>query len=184
MKLHKPKVTKKIALVSSVIVLGLIGGVSAEMANQKPVGADTSPLVTEVDQQNDKLNNHEARISNLETDTRTLQANTNTQPSTNKVAVPTVRAANTTASASQTASLPTETVAPVTVTAFREIVIDADTSDCEYTYSDGSTDQFKWKSTNQQGAWVQDGGMGPGHWQKTINYSNFCDKRAIGTLKT
>lgn len=154
------------------------------MANQKPVGADTSPLVTEVDQQNDKLNNHEARISNLETDTRTLQANTNTQPSTNKVAVPTVRSANTTSNASQTASLPAETVAPVTVTAFREIVIDADTSDCEYTYSDGSTSVFHWKTSNPQGSWVTDSSGQNGHWVKATHISGICDNKAIGTAKT
>lgn len=187
MKIPRPKLSKKATLVTSIVVLGLIGGASAEMINQNNVGADTSPIVTEVDQQNDKLANHEARISNLETDTRVLQTNTNTQPSSNKQSVPDVRdvtihpTSSTGATASDSISTAPTVSVPV-VTAFREIVLDADTSDCEYTYSDGSKSVFHWK-TKGADAWVTDSSGNNGHWVKTTQENGFCDKRALGQPK-
>ncbi len=158
------------------------------MANENRAEADTSPIVSTVDQHGDRLDSHEARLANLETDTRILQSNTNTQPSTNKVAVPTVREVNATAPTDSSSSSPasvSEPSAPVaTVTAYREIVIDAGTSDCEYTYSDGTKHTFRWKTTNPQGSWVQDGGMGEGRWVATTQTNGYCDNRAIGKLKS
>jgi hypothetical protein len=179
-----PTISKKAGLITGVIVLGLVGGVSAEMVNKPKAGADTSPIVTEIDNHEDRLKNHEARISNLETDTRTLQTNTNTQPSPNKVDPPVVRDVTPNSSPTSASTTTTTSDTPaVVVTSYREIVIDADTSDCEYTYSDGTTYQFHWKTTNPHGAWVTDGNGNNGHWQASVNKSGYCDSKALGLPK-
>lgn len=169
---------KAIIITGSVLILGVIGGGAASMAGNKTVGAGTSPLVSEVDQ-------HEVRISNAENNIRTLQTATNTPDNPSNAAVPTVNSPiGGSTGTTSTASTPVlEVTVPVTVTAFKEIVIDADTSDCEYTYSDGTTYRFPWKTTNPQGAWVMDGSGQNGHWQATVNKNGFCSDKAIGLLK-
>lgn len=168
-----PKLNKKIALVTGVVVLGSIGGVSASMANQPKTGADTSPIVTEVDNHEDRLKNHEARISNLETNQRVLQTNTNTQSSPNTVAVPTVRDVTASTTTSTATAAPSVDTPAVTVTAYKEIPLDADNSDCEYTYSDGTTYRFHWKTVAHTGS-----------GEKAIQTSGFCDDRALGQSKS
>lgn len=179
-KLH---IGKKTVLVTSVIVLGVIGGTVAQVTNNDNAKATTSPLVQEVNDHSSKLNNHEARIQNLEGDTKDLQARTGTTPSTNRVAVPTASTAPANTNLTDNSTSGATTTPTVVVTAYREIVIDADNSDCEYTYSDGTTYRFSWKKTNPQGAWVTDGSGQNGHWQKSINTVGYCDQRAIGMTK-
>lgn len=168
---------KAIIITGSVLLLGVTGGVAANMAGNKTVGAGTSPLVTQVD-------NHETRISNAENNIRTLQTATNTPDNPSNAPVPTVNSPIVGSTTSNSVSTPVlETTVPVTVTGYREIIIDPDTSDCEYTYSDGTTYRFPWKSTNPQGAWIMDGGGQNGHWQPAISKAGFCDNRAIGMFK-
>jgi len=169
---------KAIIITGSIVILGVIGGGVANMAGSKTVGAGTSPLITEVDQ-------HEVRISNAENNIRALQTKTNTPDNPSNAPVPTVNSsiATNTATSNSVAAPVLEVTVPVTVVAYKEIVIDADTSDCEYTYSDGTTYRFPWKTTNPQGAWITDGSGQNGHWQPAINKNGFCDNRAIGMYK-
>src|SRR3954464_15161888 len=90
MKLHLNKPGKKVILITSVIALGVLGGVSAQVANKPKAEAGTSPLIQQVDKQGTELDNHEARITNTENDVKDLQGKTNTAPSTVKVPVPVV----------------------------------------------------------------------------------------------
>lgn len=150
------------------------------MAGSKTVGAGTSPLVSEVDQ-------HEVRISNAENNIRALQTATNTPDNPSNAPVPVVNSTVATGGVTQSNSLNSAVVAdtpePVTVVAYKEIVIDADTSDCEYTYSDGTTHRFQWKTTNPQGSWVTDGSGNNGHWVKTTSMNGFCSEKALGQVK-
>lgn len=179
-----PHIKQKVALLAGVIILGTTGSIVMGLTNQPKTKADNlPPIVTEVDHQGDQLKNHEARIANLEGDTKALQSNTNTAPTSNTVTVPTVR--DTTPGQTITPP-PTSTPAPVAsiiVTGYREIVIDPDTSDCEYTYSDGSMHRFNWKTTNPKGAWVTDGSGQNGYWQKSTRTQGFCDAQALGLPK-
>jgi hypothetical protein len=52
---------------------------------------DGDGLSAKVENQQQQLDNHEARISNTEKDVTTLQANTNTTPAASKVEVPVVK---------------------------------------------------------------------------------------------
>lgn len=171
-------ITKKAAiLATSVITLGALGGTAATVQNKPSAGADTSPIVTTLD-------NHETRIKNAENNIKDLQVKTNTPASTGNQTVPVVNTQTSDTSAATTISTPvTDTPEPVVVTAFREIVLDNDTSDCEYTYSDGTTYQFHWKTTNPQSSWQTDGQGQNGHWAATISKSGTCSDKAVGQLK-
>lgn len=148
------------------------------MVQNKPtVGADTSPVVTTLD-------NHEVRIKNAENNIKDLQVKTNTPASTGNQSVPVVSTQTSNTSATTFATTPVADIpTPVVVTAFREIVIDSDTSDCEYTYSDGTTYQFHWKTTNSQGSWQTDGNGNNGHWMASTTKNGYCDNRALGQAK-
>jgi hypothetical protein len=114
------------------------------------------------------LKNHEARIANLESDIRTLLTATRTQPNPNKIPVP---------------SAPPDT-SDIVVTAYQEIVIDDNTSDCEYTYSDGTKKRFHWKTTDVKGSWQTDNAGQNGHWIPVINFRGKCDDSALGLPKS
>jgi hypothetical protein len=169
---------KKLLLTgATILTLGTIGSTMV-IKYSKPAEAGTSPLVTQVD-------NHEARIKNLESNVSAIQTRTGTPPSSNQVDVPVVN--STSPTPTDSTSSPSTDTAPVesapVVTAYKEIVIDADNSDCEYTYSDGTTKVFHWKTTNPKGAWVTDSSGQNGHWVKTTSQNGFCDQRAIGQSK-
>ncbi len=165
---------RKLLIATAVIVIGLTGGIISA-SQSETTGATESPLVTEVSNHEAELKNHEARISNTENNVKDLQNKTDTPPSTNTVEVPVYVPAQ----VPPTDPTPAPPV-PVTVTAYREVVINPDTSDCEYTYSDGTTYQFSWKTSDPQGSWQTDGTGQNGHWAKTTNTSGYCDNRAIG----
>lgn len=135
--------------------------------------ADTSPLIQEV-------NNHEVRIGNAEKNIRDLQTKTNTPPASDTISTDTPTNSPITDNTMATQSEPST---PPTVVSYKEIVIDSGTSDCEYTYSDGSTYTFHWKNTNPEGSWVTDGQGQNGHWVASTNYSGYCDDRALGWPK-
>lgn len=77
----------------------------------------------------------------------------------------------------------TPPVNPVVVTAYREIIIDKDNSDAEYTYSDGTKQRFKWKFPGPD-ARVAEGDSDNFKKVKSISYSGYCDDRALGMPKT
>lgn len=174
---------RTLIIASTVLTLGVTGGATYMATTPTPkTGADTSPIVTQID-------NHETRIKNLEGNVTVLQTKTGTAPAATNTPVPVVTApvvGSTTTSATPVDTVPTATtatVAPIVVTAYKEIVIDADTSDCEYTYSDGSTYVFHWKTTKLQGSWITDGDGGNGRWVKATLTNGYCNDKAIGTVK-
>lgn len=173
------RITKRLVLTTATIVtLGVVGGAAAMATNPTKTQAGTAPIVTEVD-------NHEVRISNLEGNVKVLQTKTATPDAPTTVSVPVVNATTTsTVPATSTPTEPLPVVTPITVTAYREIVIDTDTSDCEYTYSDGTTYRFHWKTSDPKGSWQTDGQGYNGQWVKSTLTNGFCDKRAIGIAKT
>lgn len=176
---------KKLALVTGVVTLALVGAVVAA-TQPDSTGATDSPIVDQVNRQEQELANHDARITNTENDVKDLQGNTNTAPSTVRVEVPAKPAslANTPASNPGTQSTPAESGEPnpVTVTAYEKIP-DGNDIICKLTYSDGSTSQRKWQTTNPQGAWIEDGQGQNGHWQATTTTSGNCDDTLLGTIK-
>lgn len=165
--------TKAIVLTSTVVILGVVAGVASQ-TQPNEAGADTSPITTTLD-------NHEKRITNAENNIKVLQTATGSSDSPDNVPVPAVVTnTSTTSTATTTQTSPTP---GVTVTSFREIVLDASTSDCEYTYSDDTTYQWHWKTINPQGAWVTDGSGQNGHWQQTTQVMGECSDKALGQLK-
>lgn len=170
---------RTLIIASTVLTLGVTGGATYMAITPTPkTGADTSPIVTQID-------NHETRIKNLEGNVTVLQTKTGTAPAATNTPVPVVTApvvSSPTTTTTPVDTVPTATVAPVVVTAYKEIVIDADTSDCQYTYSDGSTYVFHWK-TRGPDSWVTDGNGDNGHSVKSINHNGYCDKNAIGIQK-
>lgn len=172
-----------ITTTASVLVAGTIAGIVATSNNPSKTGADTSPVVQQ-------LSNHEARIKNAESNIKDLQAKTGTPTSSSQVDVPVAPSstdlaaatAPTTSTSATSADTPSAPATP-TVVSYREIPLDADNSDCEYTYSDNTTYRFAWKRTNEQGAWVTDGAGQNGHWVKSTQTNGYCDDKAIGRPK-
>lgn len=120
-------------ILSAVVAVAIIGGLIGATVLSAPqsTGADTSPITTEVDNQQKELSNHEARITNNESNIKDLQTNTNTPPSPTQVSVP--------------ASPPP---APITITSYLQIPVDNQGVDCQLTYSDGTTYQWHWQVYN------------------------------------
>ncbi len=166
---------KKIIFISVIVVLGLIAGISLVSKPQNAKAVD-SPLTTQVDQQNKELANHEARITNTENNVQDLQANTNTAPSKTQMTVPSTAEPSTPA--------PAVAPTPVTVVSYRAIPV-GESTDCEYTYSDGTTYQFHWKVVTHGSAWVTDGNGQNGHSVSTTNtnISGKCDSSVVGQEK-
>jgi type II secretory pathway pseudopilin PulG len=149
--------SKKILLSTAVLVAMSGGALTAALDQPQKTGADTSPLVQQVQHNTDQLNNHEARISNAENDIKSLQDNTQTPPSTTRTVVEQV----TTPAPSQPVTQPTPP-APVTVTK-SDFSGDNTSGVCNLTYSDGTTAQVAAVIT------ASDGGF------KVTIYSNNCD---------
>lgn len=170
-----------ITIVASVLTIGTISAMAINV-NPSETGADTSPVVTELD-------NHEVRIKNAENNIKDLQTKTNTPDSSANTSVPVVNSTITSPATSSTDSGSAATVdstppsTPVVVS-YREIPISDGNSDCEYTYSDSSTYQFAWKRTNPQGSWVTDGNGNNGHWVAVTNTTGKCDSSVLGKPKT
>jgi hypothetical protein len=130
-----PKLSTKQKIISAGVLVALVGvGGAAALNAPQSTGADTSPLVQEVDRQGQELDNHEARITNTESDVKDLQNKTATSPATTRVVVP---SANTTPTATSTNSAP----APVTVTKSSYSFNTDGESFCNLTYSDGTKSQ-------------------------------------------
>lgn len=162
--------TRALIIGGSVIALGAVTGVVALNSPSQTGATDIPPIQQQVDNQQKELDNHDARITNNENDIKSLQGATNTAPSSNNVAVPTVT--------------PAPTPVPITVTAYEKIVLDANSTDCEYTYSDGTTFQWHWQTTDPHGSWVTDGVGQNGHWVPSVDTTGVCDQSAVGSTKT
>lgn len=77
-----------ISTVGTILVVGGIGAASS-LNQPKQVGADTSPITTQLEQQSQELANHEARITNVEDNVSSLENKSNTPASSNStVAMP------------------------------------------------------------------------------------------------
>lgn len=133
---------KKKLLIGGAIVALSAGGVTAALNTPQSSGADTSPLVEQVQHNTDELANHEARISNTENDVKDLQDKTGTPPSTTRVEVPTVSTPAPTASVSETTTAPA-TPAPVVVKESNINVGGQYDGYCTLIYSDGTSTHVK-----------------------------------------
>lgn len=68
-----------------VVVAMAAGGVTAALSQPQSTGADTSPLVQQVNHNTEQLDNHEDRISNNERDVKDLQNKTSTSSNSSNV---------------------------------------------------------------------------------------------------
>lgn len=155
---------RKAIIVPAIALTTLVTGVV--YANLNPSEASTTevtPIVQQVERHESELDNHEARLTNVEADVSDLQQNTNTPPSVQRVEVPVV--------VPQTpAPEPTPEPTPVTVVSYREIP-DGENTDCELTYSDGTTYRWDWETiTWNQGT-------------KFTHRNGVCDNSVIGKPK-
>lgn len=149
---------KKLILttVASVLTIGAVSGAVALNSTPQKTGADTSPITTTLQQQQDELNNHEARITNTENNVQAVASKTGTTTTVvEQVPTPSLQT---------TAVAPT----PVIVTAYEKLAPDSDgTIDCKLTYSDSTTYQWHWYKT---------------HNGVTSTF-NACDDTVIGQVK-
>lgn len=156
--------TKK--LIIAAVTLSVIGGYTSSALNSQTIEAtDEPPIVKEVERHGQILENHEGRITNAESDIKAVQENTGTAPAKDRVVVKEVPVSQ------PSEPSPAPEPQPVTITAFREVVIDADTSDCEYTYSDGTTHTWRWKTTVTSES------------QKNVYWTGVCNQNMIGEAK-
>jgi len=138
---------KKKLIISAAAVILTSGGVAASLHTPQEVGADTSPIIQQVQRNTEELNNHDARIANAENDIKDLQDKTGTPPSTNTVYVPAViTPAPTTPITDPISPAPATapvTPAPIIVKSSGLIIGGSYDSYCLLTYSDGSIDHVK-----------------------------------------
>lgn len=161
---------------TSVLIAGAVAGVMA-LSSPQSAHATDSPLTTEVSNQSKELANHEARITNTESNVADLQAKTGTPASSTQTVVPDADP--------NPAQTPDPTPVPVTVVSYQQIPLDDQgNTDCQYTYSDGTTYQWHWKTYNPQGSWQVNGNPLNGyHWVPTTSTSGTCDDSVIGWTK-
>jgi hypothetical protein len=131
---------KRIILITAVLAAGT-GLASAALNAPQTTGADTSPLIQQVEHQGEQLSNHEARITNTENDVKDIQAATSTPPSVVRVPVPVPN---------PLPPAPAQVPVPVTVTSFEQVLNGINT-DCKLNYSDGSSVQRQWKIVDSDG---------------------------------
>lgn len=137
---------RKKLIVSGAVVALAAGGVTAALNQPATTGADTSPIVQQVNHNTDELANHEGRITNTENDVKDLQNKTGTPPSSTRIVVQAV----TTPAASSPVTDPTPAPTsppsgPVAVTVAGSGLIVGGQYDgyCLLTYTDGSKDYAK-----------------------------------------
>lgn len=151
---------KKSTVVASIVLTTL--ATSVAYANLNPYVASTTeqpPIIQQVEKHEAELDNHEARITNVESDVSDLQTNTNTAPSVQRVEVPVV-------------VTPQPEPVAVTVVSYRQIPVEGtEDTDCEYTYSDGTTYRWRWETVE----WNQG--------SKQSHRSGYCNDNAIGMTK-
>lgn len=162
---------KRLLFTLGTLIIGILPiTVAANMANTTGA-SEEPPIVQEVRHQGEVLDNHEDRITNNEADIADLQSNTNTAPSPTRVIVREV----TTPEPTEPLSTPVEPEPePIVVTAYEQIPMNTgynnEDMDCKYTYSDGTTYQWHWKTVEFN--------------QVKITHTNgYCDNRVIGYIK-
>lgn len=135
-------------LIASATVLS-IASVATFGVSRQGVAEDVSPIVVQVQKHETQLQNHEDRITNVEKDVSVLQDNTQTPPSNTKVVVREVLAPQPDV-AQPVTSQPEVVVAPapVTVVSYEKIPLEGtENTDCRVTYSDGTSRQWHWQTT-------------------------------------
>lgn len=138
---------KRNLLVASIILTSLSVGIVRAVQQPETTGAQTSPIVQQVDHNTQQLENHEGRITNTENDVKDLQTKTNTPPSASRTTIKevTTPSANAPISESPPASA---SPAPIAITVVRSGYLAPGTipgheGDCLLYYSDGSEDFVK-----------------------------------------
>jgi len=149
-------------LITSAILIGLAGAGGAALTQQSGTAEDNTP--TRVDQLEGRVDNHEARITNTEADVSDLQQSTGTPPSSSRTEVPTQQA-----NPQAPAPAATEQPTPVTVLSFEVLPADGtENADCKYTYSDGTSLIFLWRTVSyNQGV-------------RIVHNNGVCDNSVIG----
>lgn len=119
-----------------------------------------------IDERND---NQDDRIGNTEKDVEKLQEDTNTEPAIEKTVVREVVTENNTVTNTPG---PESTPEPILVTSYKVIPISEKSAECRYSYSDGTTKTFTWKSAyfNSSGAEV-------------TKVNGKCDQSVVGSVK-
>jgi hypothetical protein len=159
------QLSKKLITLSTVTVLGVVGGGSALMLPSDTSATEETPLVKQVEEQGAKLDNHETRI----TSTEQAVTDMNSTIGTATHSAPQLPTSSPTATASPAP-------APVVVTSTRQVPIEnSQNIDCEVTYSDGTVERWSWKVINSQGSWMLDEATQQGHWAKTTQISGSCN---------
>lgn len=154
-------------IIGSAVLLTLATATSLALTQPSNLMAE-SDLPIKVQHQQEQLDNHEARITNTENDVTGLQNKTSTPPSVQRVEVPVVQPAP----VSQPSPTPPEPEpTPVTVTSYEQIPVEnSEDVDCKYTYSDGTTYQWHWKTVEYNQV-------------RIVHTTGKCDQSAIGTEK-
>lgn len=131
---------RKRLLIASVLLGSGLGTGVAALSSPQSSGADTSPIVQQVNHSTDELANHEARITNTENDVKDLQDKTGTAPSPANKPAPTI---NTPPAAQPVADA--APVSPPSITIVASAIVMGGQYDgyCHLTYSDSSTGYTK-----------------------------------------
>lgn len=159
------------AIAGGVLVIGLIVGGATWGQTQ----ADSvPPIVQEVTNHGERLDNHEDRITNTEQDVSKLQNETNVAPSESRTVVrevitePATEPLNNPAPDPQ----PEPEPEPIVITNVEQIPTgegyNGENVDCRFTYSDGKTYQWHWKTVRY-------------NQQKITSYNDKCDSNLIGS---
>lgn len=160
--------TKKAGIITIAVVSGLVvGGLGV---TRSEAAMDWLGLEQKLTNHDEQLNNHDDRITNVENDVEKVQEETQTAPSSEKVVVREVVTENPTVQNEPEAeSDPAPAPKPVVVTAFEQVPVDANRTDCKYTFSDGTTKTTVWKvtSVNAQG-------------HQNSSYKGYCESLVIG----
>ena len=130
------KKPRKALIVTLAVASGLVVGGSTMAQSQ--AGLDMMGIEQTLQRHDEQLANHDDRIKNTEKDVSDVQDSTKTPPSPDKVPVREV----TTPAPTSTEPLPV-----AKVISFKEVPVNDSRTDCEYTYSDGSTEKFVWKQS-------------------------------------
>ena len=162
------KFTHKLAALSTVTVLGVVGGGTALLLPDHATATEETPLVQQVEAQQKTLENHETRISDTESAVQTFSAN---------------GSANEPIDGGTSAIVPTPDASPAPVsapqerriTAYKQVDQSNGTVDCLVSYSDGSSELMPWRFTNPQGAWMVDGTHPEGYWIASTTTNGQCD---------
>lgn len=165
----------------SVLATGLIGGSVVAMNLPKTVAKPTKPVTV-------KLTSTTTKTTAPTTSTAPT-ASTTTSTSTVQTSTPTTAPAPTPATPVVSPSAPTTSSTTATVVSFKEVPV-ANTqnkdgtqilnTDCQITYSNGTTFSWLWQTYNPEGSWTENSFGQDGHYTSGTATLGKCDSSLIG----